>query len=91
MHNEGQLLKQFLGWCSERQLIAQNPLAARKFKPPKCEPREDPTLQQINTILSAASSTRFPILATLAFTGARSGEAPRLRNEDRQFSKGAYP
>jgi hypothetical protein len=47
MHNEGQLLKQFFGRCAEPQLIESNPLAARKFRPPKYEPREGPTLDQM--------------------------------------------
>jgi integrase len=82
MHNEAQLLKQFLGWCAERQMIASSPLAARKFRPPKYQPQEGPTLERINTILNAASAIRSPVLATLAFTGARSGEVSHLRVED---------
>jgi integrase len=82
MHNEGQLIKQFLGWCEERGLIGRNPLATRKFRPPKSEPRESPSLKQINLILKTASATRYPVLATLAFTGARSGEVAHLRVED---------
>jgi integrase len=82
MSNDGQLLKQFLEWCTERQLIERNPLASRKFRPPKAESREGPNLKQINAILKAASATRYPILATLAFTGARSGEVAHLRVED---------
>lgn len=82
MHNEGQLIKQFLAWCHERKMIDENPLSARKFRPPKYEPREGPSLQQINLILKVATPLRFPVIATLAFTGARSGEVSHLRVED---------
>ncbi len=68
MSNDGQLLKQFLEWCAERKLIPSNPLASQKFRPPKAEPREGPSLEQINSILKTTSATRRPVLATLAFT-----------------------
>jgi integrase len=86
MSNDGQLLKQFLAWCTDRQLIEHNPLASQKFRPPKAEPREGPNLMQINAILKHASATRYPVLATLAFTGARSGEVAHLRVEDVDLS-----
>ena len=82
MHNEGQLLKQFFGWCEERALIGSNPLSKRKFRPPKCAAKVSPSVQQINRILKAVSETKYPVLATLAFTGARSGEIASLRVED---------
>jgi site-specific recombinase XerD len=82
MHNEGQLLKQFLAWCAERELVPKNPLASRRFRPPKAVPREGPSLDQINAILRTASVIRIPVLATLAFTGARSGEVAHLHVED---------
>jgi integrase len=82
MHNDAQALKQFLSWCADRNLIDVNPLASRKFSPPKYKPREGPTLEQINSVLGATSETRYPVLATLAFTGARSGEVAHLRVED---------
>lgn len=88
MHNEGQLLKQFLAWCAERRLIETNPLATRRFRPPKYEPREGPALEQVNLILSSASVTRKPVLATLAFTGARIGEVAHLRIEDVDLQEG---
>jgi integrase len=88
MCHEGQLLKQFLGWCCERQLIRHNPLEHSKFSPPKYAPRGGPSLQQINAILAAASPHRRPILATLAMTGLRSGEVAHLRVEDVDLGKG---
>lgn len=86
MHNEGQLLKQFLGWCAERNFIAQNPLAGRKFTPPRAKARGGPTLEQINDILLASSAVRRLVLAVAAFAGMRIGEVLRLRVEDVDFA-----
>jgi integrase len=86
MHNEGQLLKQFLGWCAERQLITHNPLADRKFTPPRPMPRGGPTLEQIDDILDAASDVRCPVIVVAAFAGMRIGEVVRLRVEDVDFT-----
>lgn len=85
MSNEGQLLKQFLSWCAERQLIIQNPLSGRKFTPPRPKARGGPTLQQINAILVASSEIRRPVFAVAAFAGMRVGEVLRLRVEDVDF------
>jgi integrase len=87
MCHEGQLLKQFLACCCERQLIRRNPLEHSKFSPPKYAPRGGPSLQEINAILAAASPHRRPILATLAMTGLRSGEVAHLRVEDVDLEK----
>lgn len=35
MHNEGVILKNFLGWCTDRKYLEANPLATRKFRRPK--------------------------------------------------------
>jgi integrase len=86
MHNEGQLLKQFLAWCAERQMIRQNPLADRKFTPPRMRARGGPTLEQINAILEASSAIRRPVVAVAAFAGMRIGEVLRLRVEDVDFA-----
>jgi hypothetical protein len=60
MHHEGALLKQFLSWCVERDFVHANPLAARKFTPPKYAPRGGPGLEQINAVLAAATEIRRP-------------------------------
>ena len=85
MHNEGQLLKQFFSWCAERLLINRNPLALRRFQRPKYSPKPSPSLCQVNAILKEASAIRFPVLALLAFTGTRSGEAAHLQIQDIDF------
>jgi integrase len=82
MHNEGVILKTLLSWCSERRLILENPLASRKFRRPKYEPRGGPTLEQINAVLAIASTDLEPIIALAAFTGRRSGEIQHLLTED---------
>lgn len=85
MHNEGQLLKQFLKWCADRQLIRKSPLADRKFTPPRMKARGGPTLEQINAILVASSDIRRPVIAVAAFAGMRIGEVMRLRVADVDF------
>lgn len=79
MHHEGALLKAFLNWCIPHDHLSENPLAARKFSPPKQKHRKEVlTLRQINAILDAASALRKPVLALLAFAGPRSGEVRNL-------------
>jgi integrase len=82
MHNEGVILKTFLGWCAERRLLAANPLASRRFRRPKYEPRDGPTLAQIGAVLAIAPCDLAPIIAVAAFTGRRSGEIQHLLRED---------
>jgi len=82
IHHEGVLLKRFLGWCRQRKLVAENPLAETKFRRPRPPRRGGPTLEQINVILNAADDRRRRILAVLAFTGMRSGECQHLHPED---------
>ena len=40
MHHEGVLLKRFLGWCRQRKLVTENPLAETKFRRPRPPRRE---------------------------------------------------
>jgi len=82
MHHEGVLLKGFLEWCRQRKLITENPLRDTKFKRPAPPRRGGPNLDQINAILDLADDRRGLILATLAFTGMRSGECRHLQPRD---------
>lgn len=82
MLNEGTLLKGFLKWCVQRDILTINPIANMKFSRPKPVLRGGPSLEQINRILAAARQPRRTQLAVLAFTGMRSGELRRLRPED---------
>jgi integrase len=86
MSNEGQLLKQFLGWCAERELIERNPLAEQKFTPPRPTPRGGPTLEQINDLLRASSVVRRPVIAIAAFSGVRIGDIASLLVRDVDFT-----
>jgi integrase len=82
MSNEGGALKRLLAWCLKRGLVRQNPLADEKYKRPQAKSRGGPTLEQINTILKAATPARRAIIAVGAFAGVRIGEIARLRVED---------
>jgi integrase len=88
MHNEGVILKNFLGWCLDRKYIAENPLATRKFRRPKLDPVGGPTMEQINLILTKAPVVRLVPFAILAFTGMRAGECQQLRPEDVDLTGG---
>jgi integrase len=85
MSNEGGALKRFLAWCLKRGLVRQNPLADETYKRPQAKSRGGPTLEQINTILKAATPARRPIIAVAAFAGVRIGEIARLRVDDVDF------
>ncbi len=82
MYHEAGNLKRFLTWCLQRNHLSANPLATSKFTPPAPKKRQSPTLEQVNAILEKASSHHLPILAAIAFTGMRSGEARNLRVDD---------
>jgi integrase len=86
MHNEGVMLKTFLGWAAERRLMARNPLAERRFRRPRYEPRGGPSLEQVNAILAIAPPSLLAIIAMAAFTGRRSGEIQHLLREDVDFA-----
>jgi integrase len=79
VHNEAVIIKSFLGWCAQRKLIAENPLAEQTFEKPRYEPRGGPTLEQVNSIINQFEGQRRLALEILAFTGMRSGECQRLR------------
>lgn len=82
MYTEGIVIKQFFRWGKKRKMILENPLEEIKFVKPRLEPKQGPTLVDLNTILANAKGTFGVILATLAFTGMRSGELRHLRKED---------
>ena len=88
MYHEASLLKRWLTWCRKRKLVAANPLAEETYSRPPGEPSAGPTLDEINRILEAAHPVRYPVLATLAFTGMRVGECRNLRPEDVDLEAG---
>jgi integrase len=75
-----------LRWCCRRHWLAAHPLADVKLRKPVLEPRGGPSLEQVNSILSAARGHLKLVFAMLAFTGIRSGECQRLRPEDVDLS-----
>ena len=79
---EGVIIKQLFKWARARKLIAENPLADVRLEKPPLEPKEGPSLDQVNAILAAAGEPLRNQLAVLAFTGMRAGELQRLRPED---------
>jgi len=88
MYREASLLKRWPTWCRKRKLVAADPLADSAFSRPPGEPSGGPTLDEINRILAKAHPVRYPILATLAFTGMRVGECRNLRPEDIDLDAG---
>ena len=86
--HESVVVKQWFKWCHRRRLVAENAIADYKITKPVLEPREGPSLEQINQVLEIAPNLRKLELATLAFTGMRSGELQRLRFEDVDLKHG---
>jgi integrase len=82
MYCEAIVIKQFLKWAKTRKLLGDNPLADFKLSKPPLEPREGPSLDQLNRILAALTDPKRTMVALLAFTGMRSGELQRLKPED---------
>lgn len=82
MYNEGIIIKQFLKWCVERELLTKNPLSCFKLRKPALQPKPRPSLRQVDDILAACSEPLRTQLAVLAFTGMRVGQLQRLRPED---------
>lgn len=85
---EGVIIKQLLKWAKGRKLIVENPLADVRLEKPPMEPKEGPSLEQLNALLAAAEEPLRSQLAVLALTGMRSGELQRLRREDVDLFKG---
>lgn len=83
LHVESNLVRQFFTWCADRRMTPENPLATQKFQRPKLKKVASTlTLAQVNAVLEQAPVRLRPILATLAFTGMRSGECRNLLVED---------
>jgi integrase len=85
-HTEAGILKQFLGWCTQRGLMGQNPLGSSRFRKPAPVPIGGPTLEQIDQVLAKCSEEWFPVIAVLAFTGMRVGDCRNLLAKDVDFA-----
>lgn len=88
MWHESIVVKQWFKWCHRRRLVADNPIVDYKLTKPVLEPREGPSLEQLNALLGAARGVRKIQYAMLAFTGMRSGELQRLKMEDVDLKQG---
>jgi integrase len=89
MHHDGRSLKTFLAWCADRGMTRSNPLANQKYTRPTPKRKDRVlTLEQVNAILDEARPQLKPILAVLAFTGMRSGDARHLLSCDVQLHDG---
>ena len=88
MYHEAVVVKQWLKWRHRRRLVAVNVLADYQLTKPQLEPRDGPSLEQVNAILAAAQGRRKIQFATRSFTGMRSGELQRLRYEDVDLKTG---
>ena len=83
VYTELTVVKTWLKWCVQRDLIQANPFAAIAASKPRNRRRHPAaTLDQVDAVLKLACGTRFALLALLAFTGLRVGEAAGLRPED---------
>lgn len=88
VYSEGVLLKQLFKWSRTRKLVGENPLADVKLDKPPLEPKEGPSLAQVDAVLAAADEPLRSQLAVLAFTGMRSGELRRLQPGDVDLAAG---
>jgi integrase len=86
LYHESMVIKQFMKWCKSRHLISENPLLDYKLDEPRLVPKPGPTLDETWKILNSSKLNLKTLLATLAFTGMRSGELQRLRKDDVEFT-----
>lgn len=82
VHHETMVIKSWLRWCENRQLISENPLRGYRVSKPISQPKPAPTLAEVQKILAVATPQRLLLFAVLAFTGMRVGDLRRLRQED---------
>lgn len=82
VYGKSVIVKHLFKWSRIRKLIREDPLADITFDKPPLEPKEGPSLDQVNAVLAAATGPIMSHLAVLSFTGMRAGELQRLRPED---------
>lgn len=86
LYHESVTVKSWIKWCRSRELIRENPLAqCRVEKPKRRKPQISPTLEQLWQILDACREPLRSHVATLAFTGMRSGEMRQCHQDDIDF------
>jgi len=82
LHNEGVIIKQLFKWSKSRDLIAENRVADYPLEKPPREPKEGPSINEVNLILGALEGSDKDAIAVLAITGMRRGELRRLQPID---------
>lgn len=86
VYNHAILLKGFTKWCESRDLIAMDPLRKVRLSEPARPNKWSPGLDVVEKLLAATAAAAEVLtermLATLAFTGMRSGELVNLRPGD---------
>jgi len=86
MYTEGVVIKQLFKWAKSRKLIVENPIVDYPLDKPPLEPKEGPSLKEVNLILAALEKSDHAAIAVLAFTGMRDGELQRLQPADVDLS-----
>jgi integrase len=76
------IVKTFVKWVVQRELLNKNPLVICKVTVPYSAPKASATLEQVNLILPKATGPRQIQFALLAFSGIRAGELQHLRPQD---------
>jgi integrase len=76
------IIKTWLNWCENHDLVEVNPLRKLKMKEPNRPDHPACNLDQVNNILTSASETLFVVIAIGAFTGLRIGEIAGLTPDD---------
>jgi integrase len=82
LYTEGVVIKQLFKWAMARKLIVENPVADYRLDKPPLQPKEGPSLKQVNRILLALEKRDRTAIAVLGLTGMRAGELQRLQPAD---------
>ena len=82
------IIKQFIKWAVERELLARNPVAGLKVSQGRPRPQPCFDLNQVEAILRASREPLRSIVEVLAFTGMRIGELVWLTWDDVDFESG---
>lgn len=83
IHVHAVIIKQFVRWCVDRELLAKNPLRTVRLRAPCVVPKVAPTKAQVESILGElADQAAKAQVALLAYTGLRAEELAMLRPQD---------
>lgn len=88
VHNHGIIVKGFLTYCENREIISIDPLSKVRLREPTRGLKFCPTLEHVNSLLSQADSKFACQIGLLAFTGMRLGEMQWLRPGDVDLQNG---